>query len=61
VRDVRSIKHTKIKNIVMAQRVMGYGNNEDEYKYFCRAIFWIYGARTNKINLTVIPEALIAT
>jgi hypothetical protein len=51
VRDDRSIKHTKIKNIAMARRVMGYENNDDEYKYFCRAIFWIYGTRTNTTKL----------
>ena len=49
----------------MAQWVIGYEKNNDEHKYFCRAIFWIHGTKAKKLKLEDrckldgIPETLI--
>jgi len=49
MRDNGSIKQTEVKNIAIAQRVMGYEKkNNDEHKYFCGTIFWIYRTKTKQ-------------
>ena len=66
MRDNGSIKQTEVKNIAIAQWVMGYEKkNNDEHKYFLGQFSGFIGQKQNKtrvmINLTVIPEALITT
>ena len=66
MRDNGSIKQTEVKNIAIAQRVMGYEKKTTmNTNVFVGQFSAFIGQRQNKtrvmINLTVIPEALITT
>ena len=66
MRDNGSIKQTKVKNIAIAQQVMGYERKTTMNKnIFVGQFSGFIGQRQNKtrvmINLTVIPKALITT
>ena len=66
MRDNGSIKQTEVKNIAIAQRVMGYEKKTTmKTNIFVGQFSGFIAQKQNKtrvmINLTVIPEARITT